>query len=47
MSSSANSADYRRRADKYRALAAKAADVIERDGICEISTTEMSPYATT
>ena len=37
MSSSADSADYRRRADKYRALAAKAADVRERDGLLSVA----------
>ena len=32
-----SSADYRRRADKYRALAAKAADVRERDGLLSVA----------
>ena len=37
MSSSADLADYRRRAVKYRALAAKAADVRERDGLLSVA----------
>jgi hypothetical protein len=32
------SADYRHRADEYRALAAKAADEKERDGLLSVAT---------
>jgi hypothetical protein len=33
-----SSANYRRRADEYRALAAKAADKKERDGLLAVAT---------